>query len=89
MWIAVEGKEGRTGETPRGDDLDVWFETIEGELETDLVVSFTSAAMRNIAADRIVRKRMTEGSYCLLASFTLSDSNHTTGNDWAGKRRAE
>ena len=35
----------RTGETPRGDDFDVWIETVKGELEADLVVSFAGATV--------------------------------------------
>ena len=34
-----------TGETPWGDDFDVWFETVKCELETNLVVSFACATV--------------------------------------------
>ena len=40
----------RTGETPWGDDFDVWLEAVKGELETDLVVSFAGATVRDVAA---------------------------------------
>jgi hypothetical protein len=42
-------ERGRTWKTPRCDDLDIWFEAVESELEADLVVAFSSAPMRNIA----------------------------------------
>lgn len=42
--------DGRTGKTPWGDGFDVWFETIEGELETDLVVPFASTPVCDVAA---------------------------------------
>lgn len=35
------------GVTPRGDDLDVGLESIEGKFEANLVVALTSAAVRN------------------------------------------
>lgn len=35
----------KLGESPWGNDVDGWGETVEGELESDLVVSFTSASV--------------------------------------------
>ena len=37
--------EGFTGEAPRGDDFDVGFEAVEGELKADLVVALARASM--------------------------------------------
>jgi hypothetical protein len=42
---ACEERGALTRDSPRSDDLDIWFEAIEGHLEADLVVSFASAAM--------------------------------------------
>jgi hypothetical protein len=39
------------GESPRGNDLDRGLETVEGELESDLVVSLSSASVGDVAAD--------------------------------------
>jgi hypothetical protein len=38
----------RTGNSPRGDNLDVWLETIESEFKSNLVVPLSCATMRNI-----------------------------------------
>ena len=38
-----------TRNAPRGDDLDVGLQAIEGELETDLVVALAGAAVRDVA----------------------------------------
>ena len=45
----VGGVSERTRETPWGDDFDVWVETVKGELETDLVVSFAGATVCDVA----------------------------------------
>jgi len=49
------GKKGLTagesivefGETPWGDDFDVGFQSVVGQLETDLVVTFACASVRD------------------------------------------
>lgn len=47
------GEEGglgrRTGNSPRSDDFDVWLETVEGKLKSDLIISFASASVRDEA----------------------------------------
>lgn len=51
-------EHGRTGKTPWGDDFDVGLEAIEGELETDLIVTLTGATVRDKA-----RRMMNMGQF--------------------------
>ena len=40
----------RTRNAPRGNNLDVGLEAVEGELEADLVVALAGAAVRDVVA---------------------------------------
>lgn len=42
---------------PWGDDFDVWFETLKGEIKMDLVTSFAAAPMCYIAVERFSKNQ--------------------------------
>ena len=86
---AWQGDEGRTGETPWGDDFDVGFETVKGELETDLVVAFAGAPVGDVAVEGIGQDQRTTRWWRLLASFLFRAGDHATGDDGASERGAE
>jgi hypothetical protein len=62
--IPYKRKNGRpTRDSPWCDHLDIGLESVEGELEADLVVSFPRTAMRHEAEGEEVGLRMAEKGY--------------------------
>lgn len=73
-----------TRDTPWCDDLDVGFQAIECQLEANLVVTLSSATMGYKANHQSVSEVAVAEGY-LLATFTLSNGDHATGNDRASQ----
>lgn len=102
---ATAGKRRCTRVPPGGDDLDVGLETVEGELEADLVVTLAGAAVGDEPEGR-GRKKTTRtvgrvsdrsggelsvrgATVDSLAVLLLGDLHHAAGNDGASERGAE
>jgi hypothetical protein len=62
--LLLQNKNDRpTRDSPWCDHLDIGLKAVEGELETDLVVSFPRTAMRHEAEGVEVELRMAETEY--------------------------
>jgi hypothetical protein len=48
--------EQHTGSTPRCNDLDIGLETVKCQLESDLVVTLSGAAMGDVAINNGIRR---------------------------------
>lgn len=78
----------KLGQSPRSDDLDGRRKTVEGELESDLVVSFTGASVRDEAGNQM-SDILGMTWYDSLAALSLGDLNHASGDDGSGKGGTE
>lgn len=83
---------GLTGNSPWSDDFDVGFEAVEGKFESDLVIPFSCAAVRDKAGRVSVRSWRYAGidkKNYVLATLLICNFNHSTSDDRTSKRCAE
>jgi hypothetical protein len=78
-----------SGDAPGCDDFDCGLETVTGEFETDLVVAFACASVRDVAAIDDWCRELKSRVEDLLALFLLSDFHHAASDNRASERGAE
>jgi hypothetical protein len=73
----------RTWQPPRSDHLNVGLEAVKRKLKSHLIITFAGTAVRHIASRTGVRP-LRKWNYELmdsLATFSISNGNHASGND--------